>query len=135
MSVIVTDEGFRADDWTAEIAPLDALEDRHEAADLANTDDPARLGNRLAGLRLIRIAFPAFGDGRGFTLARRLRRMGYAGRLRAAGPLLADQYAMARRVGFDEVEIPDDLAARQPEDQWLFRAGWQNHDYQSQLKG
>jgi uncharacterized protein (DUF934 family) len=60
--------------------------------------------------------------------------MGYRGRLRAHGPLIADQYAMARRSGFDEVEIPDDLAARQPEDQWLFRADWQNHDYQSQLK-
>jgi uncharacterized protein (DUF934 family) len=60
--------------------------------------------------------------------------MGYAGRLRALGPVLADQYGMARRVGFDEVEIPDDLAARQPESQWRFRADWQAHDYQSRLK-
>ncbi len=29
------------------------------------------------------------------------------------GPVIADQYAMARRTGFDEVEIPDELAARQ----------------------
>jgi hypothetical protein len=42
---------------------------------------------------------------------------------------------MARRSGFDEVEISDDLAARQPEDQWLFRADWQGHDYQSRLRG
>ncbi|AXQ92599.1 DUF934 domain-containing protein [Cereibacter azotoformans] len=135
MSIIVTDKGFVADDWPGEIAPLEALADGAEAVDLANTDDPARLGNRLERLGLIRIAFPSFSDGRGFTLARRLRRMGYRGRLRAFGPLIADQYAMARRSGFDEVEIPDDLAARQPEDQWLFRANWQNHDYQSQLKG
>lgn len=134
MSVIVTDAGFGADDWQAGFAGLDSLADGAEALDLANTDDPARLGNRLAGLKLIRIAFPAFGDGRGFTLARRLRRMGYTGRLRAHGPILADQYAMARRSGFDEVEIPDELAARQPQDQWLFRADWRNHDYQSQLK-
>lgn len=133
MSVIVTDAGFRAEDWTAAIAALDAL-DGEEAVDLANTDDPARLGNRLAGLKLIRIAFPSFSDGRGFTLARRLRRLGYQGRLRALGPLISDQYAMARRSGFDEVEIPDELAARQPEAQWLYRADWQNHDYQSQLK-
>ncbi|ULB08640.1 DUF934 domain-containing protein [Cereibacter azotoformans] len=135
MSIIVTDKGFVADDWPGEIATLEALADGAEAVDLANTDDPARLGNRLERLGLIRIAFPSFSDGRGFTLARRLRRMGYRGRLRAFGPLIADQYAMARRSGFDEVEIPDDLAARQPEDQWLFRANWQNHDYQSQLKG
>ncbi|MGP3722686.1 DUF934 domain-containing protein [Cereibacter sphaeroides] len=134
MSVIVTDKGFSADDWPGAIASLEVLEDGAEAVDLANTDDPARLGNRLEQLGLIRIAFPSFSDGRGFTLAKRLRRMGYRGRLRAHGPLIADQYAMARRSGFDEVEIPDDLAARQPEDQWLFRADWQNHDYQSQLK-
>ena len=47
--------------------------------------------------------------------------MGYAGRLRAAGPLIADQFRMARRVGFDEVELPDALAERQPEAQWRLR--------------
>ncbi len=61
--------------------------------------------------------------------------MGYDGRLRARGHVLADQYAMARRSGFDEVEISDDLAARQPEDQWLARAGWKEHDYQARLRG
>jgi hypothetical protein len=40
---------------------------------------------------------------------------------------------MARRAGFDEVEIDDALAARQPEDQWLARADWQAHDYQARL--
>jgi hypothetical protein len=41
---------------------------------------------------------------------------------------------MARRVGFDDVEIPDDLAARQPQAQWLARADWQAHDYLARLK-
>ena len=41
---------------------------------------------------------------------------------------------MARRTGFDDVEIPDDLAARQPEAQWKFRADWKAHDYQSRLR-
>jgi uncharacterized protein (DUF934 family) len=82
---------------------------------------------------MIRIHFPSFADGRGFTLARQLRQMGYTGRLRAYGHVLADQYAMARRSGFDEVAIDDDLAARQPEDQWLARANWQAHDYQARL--
>jgi uncharacterized protein (DUF934 family) len=61
--------------------------------------------------------------------------LGYTGRLRAKGHVLADQYAMARRSGFDEVEISADLAARQPQDQWLARANWQAHDYQSRLRG
>ena len=47
--------------------------------------------------------------------------MGYAGRLRAAGPLIADQFRAARRVGFDEIELPDAMAERQPEEQWRLR--------------
>jgi uncharacterized protein (DUF934 family) len=135
MSVIVTDTGFQPDDWTGGFAALADLEgSESRAVDLANTDDPARLADRLADIALIRIAFPAFNDGRGFTLARRLRTMGYAGRLRAAGPVIADQYAMFRRSGFDEVEIPDEIAARQPEAQWRRRADWRAHDYQSRLR-
>ena len=61
--------------------------------------------------------------------------MGYQGRLRARGHVLADQYAMARRCGFDEVEIDAGLAERQPQDQWLFRADWRSHDYQARLRG
>ena len=54
-------------------------------------------------------------------------------RLRACGHLLADHYAMATRSGFDEVEIDRALAQRQPEEQWLFRADSQAHDYQQRL--
>ncbi|MYK32356.1 MAG: DUF934 domain-containing protein, partial [Boseongicola sp. SB0670_bin_30] len=83
---------------------------------------------------LIRVNFPEFADGRGFTIARVLRLMGYSGRIRAVGHVIADQYAMARRAGFDEVEIDDELAARQPEEQWLRRANWQSNDYQAMLR-
>jgi len=61
--------------------------------------------------------------------------MGFTGRLRARGHVLADQYAMARRSGFDEVEIDDALAQRQPEDQWQARADWSAHNYQARLRG
>ena len=48
---------------------------------------------------------------------------------------IADQYAMARRSGFDEVEVTAELAKRQPEEQWLFRANlWKEHDYQARLR-
>lgn len=124
MNVIVTDAGFAPDDGTA--AGPDVL-------DLDPGGDIAGLEGRLEGVRLIRIAFPSFADGRGFGLARRLRLMGYRGRLRAHGDLIADQYAMARRAGFDEVEIPPDRAARQPEAQWLFRADWRVLDYRAGL--
>lgn len=133
---IVTDAGFAPDDWNGHAAPLtDGLAANVTAVDVAPSDDVAALAGDLGRLTLIRVGFPSSADGRGFTLARRLRAMGYTGRLRAAGHVLADQYAMARRSGFDEVEINEALAARQPEAQWLARADWQAHDYQARLRG
>ena len=104
------------------------------AVDLAQTDDPAVLEGRLGQLVLIRVAFPAFNDGRAFTIARRLRMMGYDGQLLAHGPVIADQYAMIRRVGFDGAEIPDEVAQRQPWEQWQARADWRSHHYQARLR-
>ena len=133
MSVLVTDQGFAPAPASGFVALAD-ISAHQGAVDLTNTDDPLALRDHLDALSLIRVAFPAFNDGRGFTIARRLRMLGYTGTLRAFGHVLADQYAMARRVGFDEVEIPDDLAARQPGPQWQARADWQAHDYQARLK-
>jgi uncharacterized protein (DUF934 family) len=133
MSVIVTDSGF-APAPDREIVVLADLTDQ-TAVDLANTDDPTALVGRLDNLTLIRVAFPAFNDGRAFTVARRLRELGYTGQLLALGPVIADQYAMLRRVGFDGAEIPEDLAARQTPEQWQFRAtDWREHHYQARLK-
>ncbi|MEO1026059.1 MAG: DUF934 domain-containing protein [Pseudomonadota bacterium] len=138
MTVLVTDTGFQAEDWNREFTPLDQLAANDAApsvaVDVPSDADPATLEGRLDAIDMIRIDFPSFADGRGFTIARNLRRMGFAGRLRAKGHVIADQYAMARRSGFDEVEIDDKLAARQPEDQWLRRAKWEDHDYQARLR-
>ena len=134
MSILVTDTGFAADDWTT---PIVALNDARPGVgiDLASSNDPVELAGRLDDTPLIRVDFPNFADGRGFTIARQLRLMGFKGRLRARGHVIADQYAMARRAGFDEVEIDDELAERQPESHWMFRANWQAHDYQARLRG
>ncbi|SMX24396.1 DUF934 domain-containing protein [Boseongicola aestuarii] len=139
MTVIVTDTGFESDDWAQgfklpqQLAANDSAP--AVAVDLASDADPEILQDRLPGIDLIRVDFPSFADGRGFTIARRLRLMGFQGRLRAKGHVIADQYAMARRSGFNEVEIDAELAERQPEDQWLARADWRAHDYQSRLRG
>lgn len=133
MSVIVTDTGF-APTPEQVFVPLTDLANHQGAVDLSNTCDPEALRGHLGNVSLVRIAFPAFNDGRAFTIAHRLRAMGYTGTLRAFGPVIADQYAMLRRVGFDEVEIPDDLALRQPAPQWQYRADWRAHDYQSRLR-
>lgn len=137
MSVIVTDHGFTAASLTLEAVTPETLAGANGSGltlDLPQTAALADILPHLDRIALIRIAFPAFNDGRGFTLARRLRLAGYKGRLHARGPVIADQYAMARRAGFDAVEIPADLAARQPAEQWAFRADWQSHDYQSRLR-
>ena len=137
MTVIISDDGFSKENW-----PHGFTENRREisgengaALDLQNDADLSDLQGVLNNVGLIRVTFPKFDDGRGFTLARRLRLMGYAGRLRAQGELLADQYAMARRAGFDEVEVTDAHAKRQPEESWLFRADWKANNYQSRLRG
>jgi uncharacterized protein (DUF934 family) len=95
-----------------------------------NTTDPATLAPALARLELIEIAFPAFADGRGFSLARLIRRAGFKGELRASGRLLADQYAHALGCGFDTIEIPDDLAERQDESQWRAARAAYSRSYQ-----
>ncbi|MFI5013747.1 MAG: DUF934 domain-containing protein [Hyphomicrobiales bacterium] len=87
---------------------------------LPNTARPADISPHIDRLALISIGFPSFSDGRGFSLAKRLRNRGYRGILRAAGPLIADQMRHALGCGFDEVETPEALLARQPIAQWLF---------------
>ncbi len=122
MSVIVRDDGFHAEDYHGD-----------RRVEIAPDTRPEALPD-LTGAELVCVAFPAFSDGRGFTLARHLRAGGYGGRLRARGHVIADQYAMARRSGFDEVEISDELAARQTAEQWQFRADWRDHDYRARVR-
>jgi uncharacterized protein (DUF934 family) len=125
MNLIVTEDGFRSDDWDAgRIVAFDTLWTGQElpenrlAVEFPNDRDPADLVPWLHRLDMIRVEFPAMGDGRGFSIARRLRAMGYRGVLRAKGPLVADQARAARRVGFDEIELPEAVASRQPEEYW-----------------
>ncbi len=136
-STIVRDDGFHADDWQGRFIPvvdLPSNDDNLLALDLPSTADVRGLTGRLAAVSLIRVDFPAFNDGRGFTIARLLRAMGYAGRLRARGHVLPDQYAMFRRAGFDEVEISAELASRQPQAAWRARADWREHDYRARMR-
>jgi uncharacterized protein (DUF934 family) len=135
-NVIITDIGFSTDEWTTPIiAGVDAAQNTEvEAIDVPSDSDPDQIF-MPPHLLMIRIDFPNFADGRGFTLARLIRLLGFTGRLRAKGHVIADQYAMARRSGFDEVEVTAELAKRQPEEQWIFRANlWKENDYQARLR-
>lgn len=132
MTIIVTDQGFGPDTWERGYTPLGEAANDAVALDVPSDADPDAIP---LSAQIIRVDFPSFADGRGFTIARMLRLRGYRGRLRARGHVISDQYAMARRSGFDEVEISPSLAARQPEGEWVFRADWQAHDYHARLRG
>lgn len=138
MGILVTDQGFARDDWQPAILTFDQLrlsDTGGHAVSLAPDFDLDLLVPYLNQVALIRVEFAHFADGRGFSLAPRLRALGFAGRLRAAGHILADQYRNARRAGFDEVEIDPGLAARQPEPQWRVYGDWRKGDYRLHLRG
>jgi len=91
------DEG---DDFFKVAGPVGAV-----LATDTNYADLAPLMNKIA---FVVIDFPAFGDGRGFSLAVRLRKdVGFKGEIRATGPVIPDQALFLLRAGFDTVEVPD----------------------------
>lgn len=76
-------------------------------ARLGNTDRPEALEPILHRLSVIVLPFPAFNDGRAYSLARKLREMGFSGELRATGNVLPDQLQFMLQVGFNAFEISD----------------------------
>lgn len=136
---LIRDGRFVADDWQRPVVgedipagaklllPLDRLTAEGAAlagaghalgAEVSNDTDLALLDPWVQGLQLVAVAFPKSSDGRGFSVAARLRRHGYKGELRASGHIIADQYALAKGCGFDSVEISEAQALRQPEEHW-----------------
>jgi len=70
-------------------------------ADLADLVGDAQTLDTDA-INLIAIEFPAYTDGRGYSLAQMLRqRYGYTGELRAVGDVMIDTIHYQARVGFD----------------------------------
>ena len=98
----------------------------HVGAEVA----PETLAPLIDEVDLVSVAFPAFADGRGFSIGRKLRALGFAGELRAHGPLIADQFAALRACGFDAVELPEAMAKRQPAEQWAEAARAMSLSYQ-----
>lgn len=87
---------------------------------LAGDTDPASVDEEMLAAPLIEIRFPAFNDGRGFSLARYLRlNKNYRGVLRATGGLLPDQLSSIFQLGFDEVLIDDQVLGKHGKEDWL----------------
>lgn len=80
-----------------------------------NDADVQTLAPHLARVDCIALQFPAFADGRAYSQARLLRRLGFTGRLRASGKaVVLDQALELRAAGFDEAELREDQSA----DRW-----------------
>ena len=91
-----------------------------EAVRLPNDVDLETIKLRLPTLKTIIVEFPNFADGRGFSIARELRKKyGYTALLIAEGPLIPDQYAFALQCGFDAVKVDEGTYARQTESDWF----------------
>lgn len=122
MALIDATGSYIADTFSREggakaLLPFEALETTPGAVavEVANTTALDALKPHFGSLKLIAVTFPGYMDGRGFTLAKRLRNAGYKGALRAVGPLIAEQFAYGLACGFSEFEIPDASVSRMPE--------------------
>jgi phosphoadenylyl-sulfate reductase (thioredoxin) len=90
-----------------------------QALRLAPDADLSEIADALPRIGSIFIDFEAFTDGRGFSLARLLRkRYGYTGLLVADGQLIPDQFAFALQCGFDAVRIAQAELSRHTPDAW-----------------
>ena len=74
-------------------------------------DEPEQAQPWFDRVALITVRFPAFTDGRGYSTATLLRRLGWQGELRAVGDVLRDQLFYLSRVGFDSFAIREDRSA------------------------
>ena len=96
---------------TPEIRFADWLSDGLAEGDavLANGADdlPSLLANAKK-LSMIAIEFETFADGRGYSMARMLRRHGYTDEIRAVGDVAMDRIDLMHRVGFDAFELRED---------------------------
>lgn len=75
---------------------------------LAPTEEPAALAPYLGSVPIVAVHFPKFADGRGYSLAHLIRRLGFGGDLRAVGEVLIDQLFMLKRVGFSSFVVRAD---------------------------
>jgi uncharacterized protein (DUF934 family) len=73
---------------------------------LSNTDHAEDVAHFLPHLALVILPFPAFVDGRAYSIARQIRQLGYRGELRATGNVLPDQFQFMSQVGFNTFEFP-----------------------------
>ncbi|MFT4726515.1 MAG: ferredoxin--NADP+ reductase [Granulosicoccus sp.] len=126
---VVTVDGF-SEDGDINFLHAEAIKstDSNLAIDLQADTNLASFSEHLHRIHTLRITFPSVADGRGFSLAQQLRHLGYKGRIRSKGPIISDQFRYALACGFDEVEIDQATASRQPVEHWLDSEGLSYRD-------
>ena len=124
MMVFVSDSGF--------MSALQHFRDR-QVLRLAGDSDLPALARDLGPIAMIEIEFPSSHDGRGFSLARALREVGFSGLIAARGRVIADQYRHLRQCGFDGVLLTVQQAARMPECHWTEQVPRISQSYQDRI--
>ena len=137
--MLIKDNGLVKDEWTVlrlkdgetadavvvpagkVIVPLPVWNCQHEALQarpelglwLASFERAEDIPDDVHRFPVIGVDFHKFTDGRGYTLAYRLRKqMGFRGELRAMGDILRDQLFYLKRVGFDAFALRQDKDPR-----------------------
>lgn len=73
--------------------------------------NPLDFADDISSIDVIAVNFPAFADGRGYSIARLLReRLSYQGEIRAIGDVLIDQLNFMKRCGFSTFLLKEGLS-------------------------
>jgi uncharacterized protein (DUF934 family) len=92
-------------DTTGQKSPKNAVQG---ALQLDNTADVAAQSAHWQLADTVELNFPKFTDGRAFSQAVLLRRLGYRGDIRATGDVLVDQLQQMQRCGFSSAQLRAD---------------------------
>jgi uncharacterized protein (DUF934 family) len=116
----------------SEINEGDAVANALPVGDVSSHDQITRLLDQP----IVRLKVDGFADGRGFSVARQLRLLGFAGVIEVIGDLLPDQLPMAAASGIDAILIRTEHARRCEESHWRLKSGDKNRfGYQRSVAG
>ena len=115
-----------------EITEGDAVTNASPVGDVASHDQITQLLDQP----IVRLQVDGFADGRGFSVARQLRLLGFAGVIEVIGDLLPDQLPMAAASGIDAILIRAEHASRCEESHWRLKYGVKSRfGYQRSVAG
>jgi uncharacterized protein (DUF934 family) len=103
MTLIAMNPAFPAD-----FARFDAKNAAKRPAWTPENTEVPQAGGEWQNAERIELNFPKFTDGRAFSQAALLRRLGYGGDIRAVGDVLVDQVQQMQRCGFSSAVLRAD---------------------------